>query len=62
MLGYFFLIDSTSEVSKSTSPMPGKAFKMVSCKPKVLINGKKSARFWLILNLTFSIRVIVCTD
>ena len=58
MLGYFLLIDSTNDVSKRTSPKPGKAFRMVRCNPKKFIKGKKNFKFWFILNLTFSFREI----
>ena len=58
ILGYFFLIDSTNDVSKRTSPIPGKAFSMVRRNLRRFIKGKKSFIFWLILNLTFSFREI----
>jgi hypothetical protein len=58
MLGYFFLIDSTNDVSKRTSPIPGKAFSMVRRNPKRFIKGKKNFIFWFILNLTLSFREI----
>ena len=59
MLGYFILIDSTKELRKSTSPIPGNAFRRVNRKRKISSKGKKNLMLLLTLKRSLSRRVII---